>query len=119
MEFEIKDYTAMQRAITDFCRFLGENGVSSDRVFDSRLALNELLGNALKYAGGTARLQATLHSEYIEITVLSKTAFIPPKKSRCSDVYAEHGRGLFLVDSVCFERSVSPDGGIQIKIKIQ
>ncbi len=118
MEFEIKDYPTMKRAITDFCRFLDEQGVSKDRVFDSRLALNELVGNVLRHTDGAARLRGEVKQEHIEMVVLSKTAFIPPERSQCSEVYAEHGRGLFLVDSVCFERSVSADGGICIKIKI-
>ena len=42
-----------------------------------------------------------------------------PEKGICSDVYAENGRGLFLVDSVCQTRSQTKDGEIHVTIAIK
>ena len=37
----------------------------------------------------------------------------------CAEVYSEHGRGFYLVDSVCAERKLTGDGGILVRIKIK
>ncbi len=118
MHFEVNDREAMQQAITALCRFLGEKGLSSDRVFDSRLVASELLGNVFKHTDGVAKLKGSVQDGYVEIAVWSSVKFIPPKTARCSDVYAEHGRGLFLIDRICEERKVTDDGEVIVRIRI-
>ena len=49
MIFEVENYATMQEAVAQFCRFLDEYNVPSERVFDSRLVINELIGNVLKH----------------------------------------------------------------------
>ena len=118
MIFEIENYQTLKRAVEELCDFLFENDVPVDRVFDSKLALYELLGNVLKHSGGSAKLQSGLANGFVELKILAERAFNPPDTIECSDVYSEHGRGLFLVDSVCAERISHEDGSIVIKIKI-
>ena len=119
MEFEIKDKETMQKSIADFCRFLSDFGLSAENVFDCRLVATELIGNVLRHAHGRASLKGNIEEDFVHLIVFSSAPFIPPQKSTCSDVYAENGRGLFLVDNVCYERTITPDGGILVKIKIQ
>ena len=119
MEFEIKDNITMQKSIADFCRFLSDFGLSTENVFDCRLVANELIGNVLRHAKGQASLKSNIENGFVEMIVFSSVPFTPPQKATCSDVYAENGRGLFLVDNVCFERTITPDGGILVKIKIK
>ena len=118
MHFEINDFETMQTAISTFCRFLTERGLPPERIFDSKLVASELLGNALKHADGVARLKGEIREEFIEIAVWSSTAFVPPKVSRCSDVYAEGGRGLYLVDRLC-EKRTAKNGEIVVHIRIK
>lgn len=118
MIFEIDGYKAMQDAIARFCLFLTQNNVSDERVFDSRLAASELLGNVLRHSSGKARLHGEIKNGFVELAVFSTAAYTPPQTSRNADPYAEHGRGLFLVDSVCFERKTTEDGGILVRIRI-
>lgn len=118
MIFEIENYHTLKRAVEELCDFLFENDVPVDRVFDSKLAAYELLGNVLKHSGGSAKLQGGITEEFVELKILAEKTFCPPSKGECSDVYSEHGRGLFLVDSVCAERVFHDDGSIVIKIKI-
>ncbi len=118
MKFEIKDYQTMQKSIADFCRFLTDFGLSAETIFDCRLVANELIGNVLRHARGNADLQGCIEDGFVVLTVRSSSKFIPPKISSCSDVYAEHGRGLFLVDSVCAERISMENGDILVRIKI-
>ena len=116
MQFCIKDKTALKDAVEKLCVFLRENGVAAEKIFDSRLVVNELLGNVFKHGDGDARLNFVLNETHIEITVYTATPFYPPKLSVCSDVYAEHGRGLYLIDSICLERCNLQDGSICIRI---
>jgi anti-sigma regulatory factor (Ser/Thr protein kinase) len=118
MVFEIVNYEGLKRAVDDFCAFLSLQDIPEERIFDSRLAAFELLGNALKHAEGGARFSATVEKGYIELNIVGKTAFYPPEKSECAELYSEHGRGFYLIDSVCTERKLTGDGGILVRIKI-
>lgn len=119
MIFEIKDERALQEAVVRLCRFLSESDVPEERVFDSRLVVNELIGNIFRHSDGTARLHGEIRDGFVELIVFSSTPYSPPEKSRPAEVYAEHGRGLYLVDSVCAVRENTADGGIRVKIKIR
>ncbi len=117
MQFEIQDVMAMQDALVDFCRFLTEHRVPQERIFDSRLIVNELVANVLKHTGEIAHVTGEIKDGMIEVTVRSKSRFIPPQESRCSDVFAEHGRGLYLVDRLCSQRRTDENGAIIVTIK--
>ena len=119
MIFEIENYQTLKRAVEELCDFLFDNDVPVDKVFDSKLAMYELLGNVLKHSGGSAKLQGDLSDGFVELKILSERIFCPPEQGTCSDVYSEHGRGLFLVDSVCVERTASEDGTITVRIKVE
>lgn len=118
MHFEVNNRQAVQEAIAALCRFLDNEGLPQERVFDSRLVASELLGNVFKHSDGVAKLNGSIQNGYVEITVWSSVAFLPPKQSTCADVYAEHGRGLFLIDRVCEERRINDDGAIVVRIRI-
>lgn len=122
MIFEIQDYETLRRSVEEVCAFLSEENVPSDSIFDSKLALYELLGNVLQHSGGSAKVYGVINGGYVELKILAEKTFCPPPRNgsvQCADCYSEHGRGLFLVDSVCAERNVTEDGGIFIKIKIE
>ncbi|MBQ7879174.1 MAG: ATP-binding protein [Clostridia bacterium] len=118
MVFEVENYATMKQAIDSFCRFLGEENIPAESVFTSKLAATELIGNVLRHAQGTARLCGEIKDGCIHLTVFSTPQFIPPATTRQADLFAEHGRGLFLVDEVSMERTLTADGGILVKIKI-
>lgn len=117
MFLEIKDSDALHAEMKRLCRFLVENQVSETAVFNSRLVVTELAGNALKHAKSTASVRVETEEDCVVIYVSSSKPFTPPVKSRCSGVVSESGRGLYLVDSVCIERSVTSDGAIKIVLK--
>ena len=119
MEFDIQDMQSLKRAVEELCSYLDQQGIGREGIFDSRLVANELLGNVLKHAKATASMSFCVREGHIHITVSSSNPFTPPAKSVCSDTNAEHGRGLFLVDSVCVERTTTQDGGIAVRIKIK
>ena len=119
MEHFVYDISSLKVAVDELCTFLAGRGVAQERVFDSRLVANELLGNVLKHAKATANFTYLIEDGHVHITVRSSVAVTPPKTSVCSDVLAEHGRGLFLVDSVSVERTITENGGVLVKIKMQ
>ena len=122
MIFEIEDYQTLRHAVEELCAFLSQENVPSGSIFDSKLAVYELLGNVLQHSGGSAKLHGGIENGYVELKIVAEKSFCPPPKTGtrvCADRYSEHGRGLFLVDSVCEERFITPDGDIVIKIKIQ
>ena len=57
-------------------------------------------------------------AEGVSLTVYSSGGFSPPETSACPSAFAEGGRGLFLVDTVAVERTVTEDGGIRVLIKL-
>ena len=118
MQFEINGYEGLREATAALCAYLLEKGVSQDRTFDCRLVVNELVGNVLKHSGVAAKLESAIKDGFVEITVRSSVQFIPPQISKCSGVYAENGRGLYLVDFVSERRTVGYESGITVRIKI-
>lgn len=118
MFIEVKNYEALKKAMRELCDFLEACDVPEDNVFDSKLVVSELIGNVLQHSDGVASLESEIRGEFIELKVHSSARFCPPEESRCSDVYAESGRGLFIVDSVCTERTFTEDGSIKVLIKI-
>ncbi len=119
MFFEIKNYESMRRAIEELCLQLTQRNVSDEKVFDSKLVATELLGNVLRHGTGEGTLYADFQDGHVEIHVRSAQAFIPPKNSQKASVYAEHGRGLYLIDAICEERKNSEEGGIIVRIRIE
>lgn len=118
MIFEIENYESLRRAVDRLCAFLSEENVPEERIFDSKLVAYELLGNVLKHATGGAKFCGEIYGEYVQLKIHGSQGFCPPRRGNCADVYAENGRGLFLVDSVCAERICTDDGGIVVRIKI-
>ncbi len=118
MKFEIIGLENLTEAVKEFCDFLSDADICEDLIFNSRLALSELIENTFLHSKiKKANVEGCVNENYIECKVY--TDYRPPKESVCSSVFSEHGRGLFLVDQVCDERTYTDDGAIQIKIKIQ
>ena len=119
MIFEVKDYLTMQEAIESLCAFLAREGVQKDSVFDSKLVAYELLGNVLKHADGKATLQGKIENGFVEIKICTTSKFTLPDEKPCPQAMAEHGRGLFLVNTVCEERFYEETDGVRVQIRIK
>lgn len=118
MFFEIDDYAAMKAALADMCAEFIRDCVPENAVFDCKLVANELLANALRYGGGSARFRAEKRGNEIRIAVKSARDYEPPEKSACSGTDAERGRGLFLVDAIGASRGYDAEEGICVIVKI-
>ena len=118
MFFKIKNHAELQLALEGLSGFLLERAVSAERIFDSKLVACELIGNVLKHAEGVAELRGEIKDGFLEMKIISDNAFAFPQTVLCSDVYSEHGRGLFLVKQICNERIYSESDGIKVLIEL-
>ena len=119
MYFEIDGYAALRAALDKLCAELTRGKVPAGKVFDSKLALNELVINALRYGGGRAYVSAERRGQEIRITVRSEIAYCPPEESVCPDSGATRGRGMYLVDALCASRAYNEEEGICIILCIE
>ena len=119
MIFQIDNYLSLREAMESVTRTLAEHDVPDERVFDARLVVSELVGNVLRHAKTTARLVVEIGDGFVKVLVQSDLPFVPPAVSRKAELFAESGRGLFLVDSVSEERTCTKDGQICVRIKIR
>jgi len=118
MIFEIQNYETLRQSVESLCDFLAAQRIAQQKIFDSKLVLYELLGNVLKHSEGGAKWSGELVNGHVELRIIAATPYAPPEKGACAEVYAEHGRGWFLIDHLCTER-VYQNGEIFIKINIQ
>lgn len=118
MVLTIKTQLELNAALAQLDKFLSTQNIADEGIFASKLVMSELVGNVLKHSQGFARFHGELKNGFIELKIYASDCFLPPKTSECSDVFAEGGRGLFLVDSLCFERAYTEDGGVKVLIKL-
>ena len=116
--FQVKDLNALQAALDGLCQFLAEWKVDKEKAFDCKLVACELVGNVLKYADGKAGLRVEVLDGFARLKALSDSFFGLPEKIECSGLYAENGRGLFLVNTLCEGEITAEADGIVAKIKL-
>lgn len=114
MEFEINSLAAMKQSIARLSAMLGAEGASEDLLFHSRLAVSELIVNALRYGGGKAYVRAERGEKELRISVRGEVKFRPPDRTECPPEESERGRGLYLVDALCDRREYSEKDGVRI-----
>ena len=119
MYFEIEDFNALKSALNSLCNGLTQREVPKETVFDSRLVAAELLSNALRHGGGKAFFSFVVEDDAISLSVRSLHAFRPPDKSILSSRDCEHGRGLYIVDTLVETRRYSEEGGTSVVIRIK
>lgn len=119
MFFQIDDYNGLKAALREMCAEFAEACVPAGAVFDCKLVASELLSNALRYGGGSARFTFERAGDCVRISVKSAEEFIPPERSVCSGATEERGRGLFLVDTIGESRRYSKEEGICVVVRIE
>ena len=118
MIVRIADLCSIKRELDRLSAFLEEKQVIGDALFHSKLVFAELVGNIIRHSKAQAEVESKVEDGFVQLTVRATDGYIPPKKSECSDVYAESGRGLYLVDAVCYSREETADG-VKILIRIE
>lgn len=116
--FQVKDFDSLQTALDGLCQFLAEWNVDQEKAFDCKLVACELVGNVLKYTNGKAGLRVEILDGFARLKALSDSFFRLPERIECSGLYAENGRGLFLVNTLCEGEITAETDGIVAKIKL-
>ncbi|MBQ7913006.1 MAG: ATP-binding protein [Clostridia bacterium] len=117
MIFKIENYLALREATDRLCAFLLAEKVDEERAFDCKLIVYELIGNVLKHADGGATLYGEVSDGLVRLKLVAAKPFCPPNTTACADVFAEQGRGLFLVEKLCEEQTFTSEGEWIITIK--
>lgn len=118
MYFEIDDFNALREALHRFEDLLAKEQISEDVIFTGKLVADELLSNVLQHGGGKAFFSVFLHETEIQLSVRGSNDFCPPETSSLAEPFAESGRGLFLVDSLCSRREYSKEEGVTVYLRI-
>lgn len=119
MFLKVNNLKDLQEAMERLCDFLLLSQIPQESIFDSKLVVSELVGNVLKHSDGIASLHTEVKDGLINLKITSSKPYVLPEKSVCSDVFSEHGRGLFLVDRVCLTRSQTSDGEIIVTLAVK
>ena len=118
MKYTVSDFESLHAAMDSFCDFLRDECVAEESIFDSKLVLSELVSNVLQHAKGTADITGEIVEGKIRLEVTADSSFRPPEKTALpEDDYADHGRGLYIVDKISESRATTARGGILVVIR--
>ena len=115
--FEVGDIGDMNAGLWRFVKYLEGSGVDADAVFDSRLVSCELITNVLRHCGGSALFSGIFSDGEITITVCASS----PTGEIISvpdlpEVFAESGRGLYIVNALSGGNVKITGGNVTVKI---
>lgn len=99
--FKVDNLINMNSALQSFLDFLKSEHVAEDDVFDSRLVSCELITNVIRHCGEIAFFRGDIDGDRIVIAVSSKSSKGIPVTPVLPDVFAESGRGLYIVNAIC------------------
>jgi anti-sigma regulatory factor (Ser/Thr protein kinase) len=105
-QFTRAQVTAVRHAVT---RFAARSGLAGRRLEDFALAVNELVTNAVRHAGGQGRLRLWRADGRLCCEVTDEGPGIPADRVEPAPppVSATDGRGLWLVSRLCDDVSIA------------
>ena len=99
--FRVDNIKNMNACLKPFLEYLKGLGVDENAVFESRLVSCELISNVIRHLGETACFEGTLSDDGIVITVSSENTDGSKLCATLPDVFAESGRGLYIIKAIC------------------
>lgn len=109
--FKVDNLTEMNDQLREFADFLRAQNVADDDIFFSRLASCELITNVIRHSGEAAEFQGELLYDRIAITVTADCQRGLNLSPEVPDVFAEGGRGLYIVNSISLNGIERGEGG--------
>lgn len=117
ISFKVDNLKNMNSELKAFTEFLRVGGADDDAIFASKLVSCELITNVIRHGGDEAEFTGTLTGDSIEITVAAQSLAGLDLSRSAPDVFAESGRGLYIVRCICGEISAGEQGEIKVAIK--
>lgn len=109
--FQVDNLKNMNAQLKNFAEFLRANGIADEDIFMSRLASCELITNVIRHSGEAARFTGELMGDRIAITVSAARQLPFELAPSVPDVFAEGGRGLYIVNSISLNGIERGEGG--------
>lgn len=117
ISFKVDNLKSMGPHLKNFAEFLRVAGADDDDIFASRLVSCELITNVIRHGGDEAEFTGALTGDTITITVTAESFKGLDVDRPAPDVFAENGRGLYIVKSICSTLIRGEHGEIVVEIR--
>ena len=117
ISFKIDNLKNMSEQLKTFAEFLRLSGADDEDIFASKLVSCELITNVIRHAGEEAEFTGALSNDTIIITVTAESFKNLDISRPAPDVFAESGRGLYIIKSICSDIERGERGEIKVLIK--
>ena len=111
VEFKVDNLKNMTAKLKAFAEFLRSRDIAEDDVFLSRLVSCELITNVIRHGGEAAEFRGELLKDKISITVTADSQRGIKLNPERPDVFAESGRGLYIINEVSINGLERGEGG--------
>lgn len=117
VSFKVSDLNKMNESLREFSEFLRRSSVAEEDIFAGRLVSCELISNVIIHSGKCAEFCGGLEDGAIVITVTAGGFDCVNLTPTLPDVFAESGRGMYIVNCICGGNMQKLDGGLKVVIK--
>lgn len=116
--FKVDNLKNMNMQLREFSEFLRGQDIADEDIFFSRLASCELITNVIRHSGEAALFRGELLVDRIAISVTAQCQEGVNLDCDVPDVFAESGRGLYIVNSISIGGIERGEGGeLRVYIK--
>ena len=116
ISFKVDSLKNMSEHIKTFAEFLRLSGADDEDIFASKLVSCELITNVIRHGGDEAEFTGKVSGDTIIITVTAESFKNLDITRPAPDVFAESGRGLYIVKSICSDIERGEHGEIKVII---
>ena len=117
ISFKIDNLKNMGPHLKTFADFLRLSGADDEDIFASKLVSCELITNVIRHGGDEAEFTGSLSGDTIMITVTAESFKNLDLTRPAPDVFAESGRGLYIIKSICSDIERGERGEIKVIIR--
>ena len=117
INFKVDNLKNMGSQLKTFVDFLRLAGADDEDIFASKLVSCELITNVIRHGGDEAEFTGSLSGDVITITVTAESFKGLDISRPAPDVFAESGRGLYIVKSICSDIERGECGEIKVMIR--
>ena len=117
ISFKVENLKNMNEQLKEFSDFLRRENVLDDDIFAVKLVSCELITNVIRHGREPAEFCGQLSDDTILIKVTAKSLEGVNFDRLVPDVFAENGRGLYIVQSFCQCLECSGSGEVSVQIK--